>query len=421
MPEKEKQAANRKPTALLISTSPSFSPARLCMAMAKHGFDPQAVCPARHSLRKTRAVTKVYSYNCLAPLRSVAKAIVSAKPELVIPCDDWAGWVLHELYSREKRKANAGQEICSLIERSLGSPQSFRLPYERATFLNLARQEGLRVPETRVISGSGDLAKWAAEVGFPAVLKANGTSGGEGVRVVHTLEEAERAFRALQAPPMLVKALKWVLIDKDMALLWPSLLRKQYVVNIQAFVAGRDATSAIACWKGEVLASLHFEVLNKQHAGGPSTVLRLIENEDMSATAQRMARRLELSGLHGFDFILETRTGNGNAHLIEMNPRATQVGHLMLGPGHDLPAALYAALTGADIQAAPKVTDKDTIALFPQEWLKNPSSTYLRSAYHDIPWEEPEFILACLERRQKQNTWFSMQKWIQVFSKARQT
>ena len=61
--------------------------------------------------------------------------------------------------------------------------------------------------------------------------------------------------------------------------------------------------------------------------------------------------------------MLEEQTGS--PYLIEVNPRATQVGHLTLGPGRDLPAAFYAALTGEAIQEAPKVTENRTIALFP--------------------------------------------------------
>ena len=95
----------------------------------------------------------------------------------------------------------------------------------------------------------------------------------------------------------------------------------------------------------------------------------------MSAAAEKMVRRLKLSGLHGFDFMLEASTGN--ARLIEINPRATQVGHLTLGPGRDLPAALYAALSGEDLHPAPKVTENDIIALFPQEWMRDPDSAFL--------------------------------------------
>jgi hypothetical protein len=113
-----------------------------------------------------------------------------------------------------------------------------------------------------------------------------------------------------------------------------------------------------------------------------------------------MVRRLNLSGLQGFDFMLETDTGS--AYLIEINPRATQVGHLTLGSGRDLPAALYAAVSGEAVHPAPKLTENDTIALFPQEWMRDPESAFLQSAYHDVPWEEPEVLRACLQKIRKQ-------------------
>jgi predicted ATP-grasp superfamily ATP-dependent carboligase len=137
----------------------------------------------------------------------------------------------------------------------------------------------------------------------------------------------------------------------------------------------------------------------------------------MSTAAVKMAKRLALSGLHGFDFMLEAETNN--AYLIEINPRATQVGHLTLGPGHDIPAAITAAVSGAAIQVAPKVTQNDTIVLFPQEWIRNPESPYIRSGYHDVPWEEPEFVRDCISRRSLQNSWYSRQKWIQAMSGVR--
>jgi hypothetical protein len=122
-----------------------------------------------------------------------------------------------------------------------------------------------------------------------------------------------------------------------------------------------------------------------------------------------MVRRLNLSGLHGFDFMLEEQTRN--AYLIEMNPRATQVGHLTLGPGRDIPAALYSVLSGKAVDPAPKVTENDTIALFPQEWIRDAESPFLRSAYHDIPWEEPELVCDCVRTRRKQNSWYSRARW----------
>lgn len=405
------RAGKGPPKVLLISTSPSFSPARLAMALAASGCIPEAVCPRRHPLRRTTAVRNVHTYHPLAPLPSIVKAIERTEPHFVIPGDDLSASHLHDLYVRFRGKEDS--TIAELVERSLGAPASFPTLYARTAFLHSARAEGIRVPRTEVISGLEDLRRWSATAGFPSVLKADRTSGGDGVKIVHNLEEAELAFRSLSSPPLLAKALKRAFLDEDMALLWPSLRRRPYVVNAQAFVVGQEATSAVACWKGQSLASVQFLVLNKQDAGGPSTVLRLIENPEMSAAAERVARRFALSGLHGFDFILEANTGN--PFLIEINPRATQVGHLALGPGHDLPAALRAAWTGESLLERKKVTDKDTIALFPQEWLKNPASAFLTSGYHDVPWEEPDLVLAGVESWKKLSAWYSPQKWIHRF------
>jgi hypothetical protein len=219
------------------------------------------------------------------------------------------------------------------------------------------------------------------------------------------MEEAARAFRFLQAPPRLLRAAKRAVLDRDTTLIWPSLSRRRFVVNAQAFVDGKEATSAVACWKGKVLAALHFEVVNKRSSFGPATVVRRIENAEMSAAAEKMVLRLNLSGVYGFDFMLEEQTGN--AYLIELNPRATQVCHLAFGPGRDIPAALYAALSGKDACLAPLVTEKNTIALFPQEWTRDSQSEFLRSAYHDVPWEEPELIRDCVNNRRKQSSWYS--------------
>jgi hypothetical protein len=388
-----------KPTVLIATTSCWVPTARLAMALADSGCMVDAVCPRRHPLGKIRAIRKLYPYRGLTAMHSFVDAIAASRADLIVPGDDLATSHLHRLYNLAQQRGPAGQEICELIERSLGSAESFPVVYARSAFMELARQSGVRAPRTEVIANVEQLRNWISRVGLPTVLKANGTSGGDGVRVVHTFEEAERAFRALQAPPLLLRALKRAVVDQDKTLVWPSLLRYRSVVNAQEFVSGREATSAVACWEGEVLGSLHFEVLNKRDSAGPSSVVRLIEHPEMAAAVETMVRHLNLSGLHGFDFMLDSHTGD--AHLIEINPRATQVGHLTLGPGRDLPAALYAALSGQSIRPAPKVTDNDTIALFPQEWTRDPASPFLQSGYHDVPWGEPELLRACAGKGRK--------------------
>jgi hypothetical protein len=408
-----------KATVLIATTSPSrwFSAARLAMAMSNAGFTVEAVCPPGHSLGLTSAVQQTYDYSGFSPLRSFTAAIVASKPDLLVPTDDFAAQHLHRIHSREKAKGKAGKAIAELIERSLGDPASFSIVYARTAFMRLAQEEGVRVPQTERIENVEALNRWISEVGLPTVLKADRTSGGEGVRIVRTREEAWKAFKTLQAPPVLARAVKRALLDQDTTLILPSITRNRSMVNAQSFIEGREATSLITCWKGTVLASLHFEVVNKQNTSGPATVLRLVENADMSTATQKIAKRLNLSGLHGFDYMIEGHTGN--AYLIELNPRATQVGHLALGSGRDLTAALFSASTGATLRESAQLTDNDTIALFPQEWLRNPVSAFLQSGYHDVPWGEPALIRACVRSRRKRGAPVSEQELIRAFSGVR--
>lgn len=379
-----------KPTILIAATSRWFPTARLAAALVRAGCIVDAVCAPRHPLAKVRGVRKIYPYRGMMPLASVTDAIRKSAPELIVPGDDLATSHLHCLHRREVARGEQGRILSALIERSLGSPESFPVVYARADFIETVRAAGVRAPRTEEIADVASLKSWFARTGIPTVLKANGTSGGDGVRVVHNFEAALQAYCALQAPPSMVRAAKRAVADYDKTLLWPSLLRRRSVVNAQEFIAGREATSAVACWQGKVLASLHLEVLNKRDAAGPSSVVRLVENNEMSTAAEITVRMLKLSGLHGFDFMLEA--DSGKAHLIEINPRATQVGHLALGAGRDLPAALYAVLTGEPIRAAAPITVNDTIALFPQEWTRDARSPFLQSAYHDVPWDEPGLL-----------------------------
>lgn len=390
------------------------------MAMANAGCTVDAVCPPHHPLGKTSAVRQTHTYRSLTPLTSFAEAIAAARPDFIVPSDDFAVRVLHRLYYREQRRGKAGQGLCSLIERSIDMSTSFPLVFARTPFMELAREEGIRVPETAEIADIDDLGKWIAHKGLPTVLKADGSSGGEGVRIIRKIEEAERVFQGLRVSSFaaLARAGRRALIDQDKTFDWQSLLRRRSTVNAQAFVAGREATSAIACWKGTALASLHFEVLSKQCPAGPASVVRLIDNLEMSAAAEKIARRLNLSGMHGLDFMLEGSTGN--AFLIEINPRATQVGHLTLGPGRDLPAALCAAVSGKPVKPGPKVTEKNTIALFPQEWIRSRASAFLESGYHDVPWRETELVRTCVVSCPKQVVRPSQhEEWIRHFSEVR--
>jgi hypothetical protein len=375
--------------------------ARLAVALASAGFSVECVCPAGHLISKTTAVKRIFAYRGLAPLDSISAAISATKPNLLVCGDDLATRHLHHLYEQNFRAGRSGAAICALIERSIGAAENFAVIEDRASFMQVSREAGVRIPETAAITSFRELDRWIVQTGFPVVLKANGTWGGAGVRIVHNTTEARSALRTLEAPPLIAGAVKRAIFDRNTNLLWPSIRRQQTAVNGQSFIAGTEATSIVACWQGKVLAGLHFEVVQKDHSEGPATVLRHIAHPEMVATVETMARQLQLSGLHGFDFMLDEKIRN--AYLIEINPRATQVGHLSFGAGQDLSGALIAALLGAEPVSSPAVTENDIITLFPKEWLKDPASPYLHSGYHDVPWDQPELVRACVRRPTNRN------------------
>jgi hypothetical protein len=394
-----------KPIALIVTTTNWVPTARLAVALVNAGFKVEAVCPSRHPIHETRAASRVHPYRGLAPLRSLAAAISKANPEILVPGDDLATWHLHNLYRRRNQYSSNPVAFAALIERSLGLPSSFSIVQSRAAFMEFAREQGIRVPTTETLRAAEAVPSALVHTGFPIVLKADGTSGGEGVRIARTSAEARSAFHKLHAPPLLARAFKRALLDQDSTLVSSALLRRGPMVTAQSFIAGHEATSTVACWKGTVLADLHFEVLRKGNAAGHATVVQLIDHPEIANTVEKVVRRLGLSGLCGFDFMLEANTGH--AYLIEINPRATQVGHLTLGQGHDLPAALYAAISGRTIRAGRTVTENETIALFPHEWARDSQSEFLRTGYHDVPWETPELVHACMRRSKKQTVWYT--------------
>lgn len=367
---------------LLVATLRWPLAARLAIAFRALGCPVQAWCPPGHPLEKVGGIERLHRAGVLAPLESLEVAIVAAEPGLVIPCDDDAAAHLHQLHQRSGQVPGA---VRAVIERSLGTPASCALASARSAVLLLARAEGVRVPQTQQIRSPDELQAWCAQHRFPAVLKVDGSWGGLGVTVVHDLAQARQAFWRITHPSLMQALSNWVLRRDPSALLrWLSPAPPG--VTIQAFIEGRPANRAVACWRGEVLAGISVEALQTRTPTGPATVVRVIDPPEMADAAIRLVGALGLSGFCGLDFIIEP--ASGAAWLIEVNPRATPVSHLPLGTGRDLPAALRARLRGEPAPASVAAIRGDTIALFPGEWCRNPQSPFLRTAFHDVPWAE---------------------------------
>ena len=404
------------PRVLLAATSRWFSTARLAMAFRRLGCEVDLVCPPNHPAFSTHAVHRRYRYHGVSAQQSFRSAILRSHPDILVPCDDVAMRHMHRLYSTALQSDQRdSKEICDLLRTSMGNPDSYPVTESREKFIALVCDLGVRIPETKTVYSPGQVEEWLAHFGFPAVLKADGTSGGEGVQIVHTLPEALRAYKTLHAPLATLVAAKRTLIDGDSNCIVPWLMQHPRQVSIQRFVAGPDATVAVACWRGETLASIDAEVLHTSRPKGPATIVRLCRDSERLQAVKKIVRKLEFTGLCGFDFMIDA--AKGDAYLIEMNARATQTCALSLGPQRALISAFCSAFTGQPFSEEPLRLAGDTIALFPMAWSGDTSSDLFQSSYLDLPLDEPELVSLGMKQIQMTFQDKLKQKSVHLFSK----
>jgi hypothetical protein len=354
--------------------------AKLALAFLRHGCEVQAVCPQDHPFSFVKGISKSYRYHGTDSLRSLGNAIVLSDPDLVIPCDDGVVWQLHALH-------RARPELRPLIERSLGEPSGYEVVAGRAELMEIAGQLGVRIPRTIRVSDAADLREWFSNEGAAGVLKLDWTCGGVGVEVVRSFADAETALRTMRRPATFMTAFgRWLLIHDALAF-WKWKYHRRRAVTLQQLIVGRPANAMMACRDGKVLGLVTVEVLFAQGPTGTALAVRLIENHEIRAGAERIAARLQLSGFHGLDYILED--GTGDAYLIELNPRCTQLGHLPVDTQGDLAGILCGAVTNGSLQAS---IGGKVVAFFPEALMSNPSCPYLRDAYVDTPLEEPRLV-----------------------------
>jgi glutathione synthase/RimK-type ligase-like ATP-grasp enzyme len=381
---------------LIVSTELWLSTARQSMALRSLGCEVMLLAPPSHPALLTGAITAFHKHQPLRPFPALMKAMREFRPDALIPADERTVIHLQELWIRTEAGTDQDRAwILELLDRSFGSREALFAVRSRMFVLDIAREEGVAIPDTVRVESEADLDGAIRELGLPLVLKADMTSGGDGVAIAADSGEAQRSWRKLHHPPNLARVLRRGILFKNWAHLRSWARRERLGMTAQRFVQGGERTSMAVCYRGEVIASACLEVAKTWQVRGPSSVLRVVKDEAMENAMRRVARRLNLSGFCGFDFMVPQ--DSGQSLLIEMNPRPTQTAHLALGAGHDLVAAYVRAVLGkTDTPDRSAVSDGELIALFPQELVRDANSELIQAAYHDVPWESPELMKRAL-------------------------
>lgn len=382
----------KAPRILLTDTNRWPVTPRLALAFSHTGCDVAALCPTPgHPLLKTRVVKQAFPYNGFRPLESLRTAIEEFHPDIVVPACDRGVQHLHELHASECSKGAGANGIASLVERSLGEAESFRIVSSRSELLRTAKLEGIPVPH---VFGTEDFANLVINSNHCIIIKADGTWGGRGVRLAHSAKDAETTVEELGERPGYFELATRMLLNRDRDWVYFDWKHSNRPVIAQRFIVGRPANCAVACWKGQVLAGISVEVVLAQGARGPAIVVQVVDSVAMMSAAEKLARRLNLSGFFGLDFMIEEPSGE--TYLIEMNPRCTPPCPIPMGKGRDLVAAMVSQLTGNPIEDRELVTSKNRIAYFPQGWsISYPDLAEQADApYLDVPAGEQVLIRA---------------------------
>jgi ATP-grasp domain len=391
---------NIQPTFLLAATTWWPLSARLAGALLQHNCCVEALCPPGHPLHHVAGVRRYHLYSRVKSLKTLQKAIAATCPQLIIPCDDGVVSQLHHLYQLQP-------ELRALIARSLGAAAHFEVVDSRERLQEVALELHIRVPQTSRARSIDDLRAWFERVGDRVVLKQDGTWGGYGVRVAHSITEAAQELTRMLRPTPWTVVCKRMVVDRDPLALWNK-KHENPVVTLQEFIPGRPANLMMACWKGQVLGTVMVEVLWSQGATGAAMVVRLIDHCEIARAACRLAKRLELSGFHGLDFVLDA--DSGAAYLIEMNPRCTQLGHLPIS-GQGSLAGLLCRKLGVPSASATQLmqpvgpTIGGTIAFFPKAFSGHPTFGYRGEGYQDLPREDPALMRELLKKEWPDRQW----------------
>jgi hypothetical protein len=366
--------------------------ARLAMEFRDLGCRVHAICPPVHPLRVVRGIEAAGSFGSWGFEQSLIKAIDRSQPDYIVPADDRAIWQLHALAASYPRYRD-------LVARSLGDPKSFATVRSRMSLLSLAGTLQIPTPPTVSLKSQEDADDRAGSWGYPAVVKLDGTNGGRGVAVVANAQELREAYRRLCRNTSALSNLKRRLVDNDtLAFFRPSTLCHQEV-SLQSFVDGTPANAMYACFEGRLLATMQVRTVCAQHATGAALIAERIKDARIEDAGRKLAGALSLSGFFGLDFILER--GTGQPYLLELNPRATQLGHLPLenaSSGGSLAEVLWMAWTGNAVPRPAPATGParvpQRIAFYPQALALGADDGELASAWLDRPRDEPSLVRA---------------------------
>ena len=376
---------------LLVATATQwFGTARIPRSLTRAGFEVSLLAPRDMLAEKSRFVARARHLPDNATLRqwvdTFAEVVRDTAPRLVLPCDDTAFRLMQTLALSPPggMHPELHLQLSTLISDSLGDPRFYRTSVEKTLLPPAAEALGIRVPPYAIIDTLAAAQSFATLHGYPIVLKRNLSTAGEGVAIVESGDQIAAAFERLarKDPSALMHAETGTLL-------------------VQAMIAGDVHYENTAAWNGSRVGGFAVHRLEAADVKGPGAVILCYRSDQIRDFSSKLVRGFGMTGLFATEYIVER--SSGKAYLLEVNRRMTPGMHVGSRIGVDLCVALHCAMRGAELTTRSDIDQKEEYlnVHFPQEWLRDPRSRYLRDYPVDVPWDEPELFKAMLARRPK--------------------
>ena len=379
------------PTILLLATATKWlGTARMPRELAMAGWSVWLLTPKNSLAERSGFVEKIgHLPDNATPrqwLHAFAAMVKAGAPRLVVPCDDTSFRLLQQLAVAPPGNMQPllQLQLNGLIKDSLGDPAHYESSVDKTLLCAAAEGLGVRVPPNAVVTELAAAESFAVKHGWPVVIKRRYSSAGDGVAICADQAELAREFARLA---------KGTPSDR------PPVDARRLLV--QAYIPGGTYYYAATTWRGSVLCGYAVEKL-EGHPRGAASVVRYFHSAELAEFAARLAAGFGATGIFGPEFIIHERTGQ--AYLLEINRRITPGTHrgalVDIGSG----AALLSAMEGTPLPTRKRLDDGEerVFVSFPHEWLRDPTSDYLRRLPVDVPWDEPELLEAMLAMRHDQ-------------------
>ena len=392
-----------RPRILLVALSDWFGPTRLPRALRLAGFEVGMLADPNGLLAQSRHIDYRFSLNAkdvrLGVLGPVLRTVSEFAPRLVIPCDDAAVHLLQNLaMAWEGARAPGGQFrvavpplVREILLRSLGEARTYPVRSSRPLARRMAAGLGIPTPPNAPVPYLQIAEGFVREHGWPVVLTREGQTGGDRVRVCADAAELRDAYAILTQPERSARGIGATVRYAYHALMTgfhlagdlTQPLQEGPAIAIEAHLPGEPASYSTVAFDGRWLGGIAAVGVRMHPPGsGASSVVRLIQDPQMDEAARKLVGRLGFTGFCGLDFMRDTATNK--LWFLKFNPRPTPLSHLGHRAGGDLSVALLAAVTNA-FPVAPRPFAETTVALFPQDWARDPDAADRGADHADLP------------------------------------